>query len=90
MSNVQTTIAPHTQQACCVRTYPTEAQVEETIVKAAKAQVAWKEVPLKDRIAICHRFLDQMQTQKDEAAKEITDQIGRSVAISCACSDRRQ
>lgn len=88
MSNVQTTIAPHTQQACCVRTYPTEDQVEETIVKAAKAQSAWKDVPLKDRIAICHRFLEQMQAQKDEAARELTDQMGRSVAISCASSDR--
>lgn len=80
MSNIQTTIAPHTQLPCCTRTYPTQDQVEETIKKAAHAQSSWKNVPLKERIGICQKFLEVMQAGKDEAARELTEQMGRSVA----------
>lgn len=80
MSNIQTTIAPHTQLPCCTRTYPTQDQVEETIKKAAHAQSSWKNVPLKERIGICQKFLEVMQAGKDEAARELTEQMGRPLS----------
>lgn len=56
-SEVQTTISPHNQQPLVSRTYPSQEQVNEAIVKSKKAQKEWAKVPLKERIAIGRRFI---------------------------------
>lgn len=80
MSDIQITIAPHTQQPCCTRTYPSAQEVDATIERAAQAYESWKLVPLKDRIVICEKFLEEIEKKKDIIAKELTMQMGRYVA----------
>ena len=77
MASEQTTIIPHSQQPYVTRTYPTSDQVDAAIVASAAAQEKWKLVPLKDRIAICSRFFEEMKKNGDVIAKELTIQMGR-------------
>ena len=77
MASEQTTIIPHSQKPYVTRAYPTSDQVDVAIVQAAKAQENWKLVPLKNRIAICSRFLEEMKQNGDVIAKELTVQMGR-------------
>jgi hypothetical protein len=53
----QTTITPHNQQPLVTRTYPSELELNEIIVRASTAQITWARVPLKDRLAIGAKFL---------------------------------
>lgn len=53
----QTTIIPHNQQPLVTRTYPSEAELGDVLVRASLAQKAWARVPLKDRLAIGTKFL---------------------------------
>lgn len=77
MTSVQTTISPHTLQAYVTRSYPSSDQVDAAIVAAADAQSGWKVVPLKDRVDICSRFLDEIKAIGDDIAMELTLQMGR-------------
>ncbi|KIP02001.1 hypothetical protein PHLGIDRAFT_130969 [Phlebiopsis gigantea 11061_1 CR5-6] len=79
-SQVQTTISPHTQQPLVSRTYPSQEQVNEAIVKSKKAQKEWAKVPLKERIAIGRRFIEEFKKGADEVPMELTLQMGRPVA----------
>jgi len=76
-NNEQTTIIPHSQQPYVTRVYPTSDQVDAAIVASAAAQEKWKFAPLKDRMAICSRFLEEMRKKGDVIAKELTIQMGR-------------
>lgn len=53
----QTTIAPHTQEPLVTRQYPSTAELDVTLSKAALAQKAWGKVPLAERIAIGYKFI---------------------------------
>ena len=53
----QTTISPHNQAPLCTRIYPSEAELEEKLQNAARAQEAWKQIDLKERIAIGYKFM---------------------------------
>lgn len=52
-------------------------QVQAAVERAAKAQKAWKKVPIKERVALGRKFLEILGTRKDELAKELTMQMGR-------------
>jgi len=62
------------------RTYPSEPELDDIIVRASVAQRAWARVPLKDRLAIGTKFLDEFQKMSDEIPLELTLQIGRPVS----------
>lgn len=53
----QTTISPHNQTPLCTRVYPTEAELDEKLQNAARAQEAWKQIDLKERIAVGYKFM---------------------------------
>ncbi|KAJ7218308.1 succinate semialdehyde dehydrogenase [Mycena rebaudengoi] len=76
----QTTISPHNQQPFLQRTYPTVHDLDATIGRAAAAQKAWTAVPLADRIAIGHKFIEEFKKMSDEVPMELTMQMGRPIA----------
>lgn len=76
----QTTIVPHTQKPLITRVYPTEAELDAAIDRAAKGQTAWKEVPLDERIAIGRKFIDEFRKKSEEVPLELTMQMGRPVS----------
>ena len=56
-AQIQTTITPHNQAPYITRTYPSQEALEGTIQVAKDAQKQWAKVPLKERIAIGHKFV---------------------------------
>lgn len=57
MATSQTTLTPHTQAPLVTRHYPSEAQLDATILASAAAQKSWARVPLAERIAIGRKFI---------------------------------
>ncbi|CAA7268496.1 unnamed protein product [Cyclocybe aegerita] len=80
MPEIQTTIIPHNQEPYVTRTYPTEAELDTVIAKAAVAQKSWSAVPLDQRIAIGRRFTEEFKKMGDEIPKELSLQMGRPVS----------
>ncbi|KAK0445132.1 succinate semialdehyde dehydrogenase [Armillaria borealis] len=80
---VQTTIIPHSQQPLVTRTYPSEQELDGFIAIASKAQKTWSKVPLKERIAIGYKFIDEFKALSEDLPMELTLQMGRPVS-QCA------
>jgi len=57
-------------------------QIERVLVDARRAAREWRRVPLADRIAATHRFLDAFDEQADAVADELTGQMGKPIAQS--------
>ncbi|KAK0211472.1 succinate semialdehyde dehydrogenase [Armillaria fumosa] len=81
--SVQTTIIPHSQQPLVTRTYPSEQELDGFITIASKAQKTWNKVPLKERIAIGYKFIDEFKALSEDLPMELTLQMGRPVS-QCA------
>ncbi|GAW10046.1 succinate semialdehyde dehydrogenase [Lentinula edodes] len=83
-STSQTTITPHNQQPFVTRNYPTESELDATIVRAAEAQKAWAKVPLEERIKIGRKFIDEFkslaQSSEPNLSLELTLQMGRPIS----------
>ncbi|KAG6333991.1 hypothetical protein ID866_5096 [Astraeus odoratus] len=80
-TQTQTTISPHNQAPLCTRVYPSEAELDEKLGNAARAQEAWKKVDLKERIAIGRKFMEEFEKIKgDQLYRELTEQMGRPVS----------
>ncbi|XP_006463932.1 hypothetical protein AGABI2DRAFT_194578 [Agaricus bisporus var. bisporus H97] len=77
---VQVTITPHTQQPLVSRTYPVREDLNATINKAHIAQKSWSRIPVKDRVAIGRRFMDEFKKMSDDIPLELTMQMGRPVS----------
>ncbi|RDX44684.1 succinate semialdehyde dehydrogenase [Lentinus brumalis] len=75
----QTTLIPHNQQPLVIRSYPSETQLERSIQYAAAAQEKWARVPLKQRVEIGRRFMEEFGKMRDEIPLELTLQMGRPV-----------
>ncbi|KAI0791352.1 Aldehyde/histidinol dehydrogenase [Abortiporus biennis] len=78
----QTTISPHTQQplANSTRVYPSKDALGGIIKQSKEAQKGWAKVPLKERIAIGRKFIDEFKRTADEVPLELTLQMGRPVS----------
>ncbi|KAI0304764.1 succinate semialdehyde dehydrogenase [Russula brevipes] len=80
MASSQTTITPHNQQPLVTRTFPSEPELDGVIRRAAVAHQLWARVPLKGRLAIGAKFVDEFQKLSDEIPLELTLQMGRPVS----------
>ncbi|KAH9175480.1 succinate semialdehyde dehydrogenase [Lactarius sanguifluus] len=76
----QTTITPHNQTPLVTRTYVSQSELDDIVKRSSEAQKAWARVPLKDRLAIATKFVDEFQKMKDEIPLELTLQMGRPVS----------
>ncbi len=54
-------------------------QIQQALVNAAQAAREWRRVPLADRIALTHRFLDAFDAQSEAIAAELTGQMGKPI-----------
>jgi acyl-CoA reductase-like NAD-dependent aldehyde dehydrogenase len=62
------------------RPYASESEVSATFDRAAKAQAAWKLVPLEERGALLNKFVDAFTSMSDEIVPELAWQMGRPIA----------
>ncbi|KAF8056685.1 NAD-aldehyde dehydrogenase [Lyophyllum atratum] len=80
MPEIQTTITPHSQKPYVLREYPSELELDSAIHNAAEKQKAWAAVPLKERITIGRKFIDEFKSMSKEIPLELTLQMGRPVS----------
>ncbi|GLB39323.1 putative aldehyde dehydrogenase family protein [Lyophyllum shimeji] len=80
MPEIQTTITPHNQHPYVSREYPPVSELDAAIQNAVEAQKAWAAVPLKERIAIGRKFIDEFKGMADQIPLELTMQMGRPVS----------
>jgi len=53
------------------------AQIDATLDRAVAAQKLWRQVPVKERVEYCRRFVAAFVAKKSEIARELTMQMGR-------------
>lgn len=78
--SLQTTISPHNQQPLVSKSYPAKNELDGFIIKAREAQKSWSNVPLKERVAIGYRFMEEFQKISGEITQELTLQMGRPIS----------
>ncbi|KAF8269307.1 succinate semialdehyde dehydrogenase [Lactarius quietus] len=76
----QTTITPHNQTPLVTRTYVSQSELDDIVKRSSEAQKRWARVPLKERLAIATKFVDEFQKMADEIPLELTLQMGRPVS----------
>ncbi|KAJ7241029.1 Aldehyde/histidinol dehydrogenase [Mycena haematopus] len=76
----QTTISPVDLQPIAHRPYPTSEALDATIARAAAAQKEWAAVPLAERIAIGHKFIEEFIAISERIPAELTKQMGRPIS----------
>jgi acyl-CoA reductase-like NAD-dependent aldehyde dehydrogenase len=64
------------------RPFAKPAEVDRALERAIRAQAAWKQVPLKDRVELVGKAVDAFVRKKDVLAEEITRQMGRPISQS--------
>ena len=79
---IQRTISPIDGSVYVERPLATDAQIQQAMERARRAQAHWKRVPIAGRAAIVNRFVDAFVTRKEKIAEEITRQMGRPLAQS--------
>lgn len=79
----QVTISPNDLQPVVQRIYPSSEELDAAITRAATAQKSWSAVPLQERIAIGHKFIEEFTGMGERVPAEIAKFMGRLV---CCCS----
>lgn len=79
---MQKTISPVDGSIYVERTYADEQEIQRKLDAARRSQRGWKRVPLVERAAICTRFVEHFERNRDAAAEELTRQMGRPIAHS--------
>ncbi|HKQ25622.1 MAG TPA: aldehyde dehydrogenase family protein [Burkholderiales bacterium] len=82
MTDSQKTISPIDGSVYVERPLATDAQIQQAMERAGRAQAQWKRVPIAGRAAIVNRFVDAFVERKAKIADEITRQMGRPAAQS--------
>lgn len=83
MSNRQfRTVSPIDGAVVVERPLATDAQVEAALERAARAQRAWRNVPVAERAAVCDRMVAWCVERADDLGRELTLQMGRAIAHS--------
>ena len=82
MTEIQKTISPIDASIYVERPLATDAQIQQAMELAKRAQAKWKQVPIVGRAAIVNRFVDAFVARKEKIAEEITRQMGRPISQS--------
>ncbi|MGK0617598.1 aldehyde dehydrogenase family protein [Meiothermus cerbereus] len=79
---IQRTVSPVDGRIYVERTLAGPAALEQTLAQAAKAQKAWAQTPLHERLAIVERMVEVMLGAVEAVAEELTWQMGRPIRYS--------
>ncbi len=75
-------VSPVDQSVYLERPFARATEIDAVLNKAAKAELAWRKVPLKQRQEILARAVDGFVRHGEQIAEEITWQMGRPVKQS--------
>ena len=79
---IQRTISPVDGCIYVERTLAGPEELEHTLAQAARAQKAWAQTPLDERLAIVERMVEVMLGAVEAVAEELTWQMGRPIRYS--------
>ncbi len=79
MINNFQTISPVDNSIYVERSYADDAQIEQTLAKASKAQKEWKQTSISDRAQACRKVVEYFEIHTVEMATELTWQMGRPI-----------
>lgn len=82
MTEIQKTISPVDGSVYVERPLATDAEAQEIMGRARRAQAGWRKLPVASRAAFVNRFIDAFVARKDRIAEEITWQMGRPISQS--------
>ncbi|MEN9552685.1 MAG: hypothetical protein RLY24_280 [Actinomycetota bacterium] len=79
MTAVHTIYSPIDGSVVAERELADDAHVEHVLARASSAQHMWRSTPLDQRIALCERMVQWLETNVADIAHEITVQMGRPI-----------
>ncbi|DBA04474.1 TPA: hypothetical protein N0F65_010070 [Lagenidium giganteum] len=68
---------PYSGEIYCEVKYDTAKEAHAKVDKAHKVQQDWKNVSLKERQALCSKWIDTLESQADVIATDISGQMGK-------------
>jgi len=79
---IQRTISPVDGRIYVERSLAGPEELEQTLARASRAQKAWAQTPLDERLAIVQRMVEVMLGAVEAVAEELTWQMGRPIRYS--------
>lgn len=79
---IQKTISPVDGRVYVERELASGAEIEAALTQAVAAQKRWRDTPLAERLDVCLRFVEAMESDADAIGEELTWQMGRPVRYS--------
>jgi acyl-CoA reductase-like NAD-dependent aldehyde dehydrogenase len=76
------TVSPVDGSVYCTRAYATDSELAALLERATVAQQRWRRVPVEQRATLCSAFVDQVLSEREAAALELSWQMGRPIAQS--------
>lgn len=74
-----TTISPINNQPIFTKHFATSDQIDLVIKSSNEAFYGWRKVPIKHRISLIQKFIQELLKDKKELAKELTLMMGRPI-----------
>jgi len=82
MTFIQKTISPIDGRVVVERPLAEPSQIEAALTQASAAQRVWRQRSLQERAELLGLLVETMMAQRDEIARELTQQMGRPIAQS--------
>ena len=80
MKSILQVVSPVDGSIYAERPLAAPAQIAAALERASRAQAEWKLTPIRERAAICRRFVTVMLANADSVCEELTWQMGRPIA----------
>jgi acyl-CoA reductase-like NAD-dependent aldehyde dehydrogenase len=81
-NQAQRTISPIDGSVYVERPRATESDIERALAQAVQAQKKWRQVPVRERVAIVRKMVEWCLARADAIGEELTRQMGRPVAYT--------
>jgi acyl-CoA reductase-like NAD-dependent aldehyde dehydrogenase len=70
-------INPYDQQPVCSLPYATEAEIQQALDQSQQAFLAWRGVPVTERVEIIRQAVDRFSHRLESVAHDVTRQMGK-------------
>jgi acyl-CoA reductase-like NAD-dependent aldehyde dehydrogenase len=82
MSQTLKTISPADSSVYVERALATSSEIDRALASARRAQAAWKQAAIAERVAVIERFVAAFEAKSASIAEEISWQMGRPIKYS--------
>jgi len=79
-SQVLDVINPYSEDVVCTLPLTQPGEVDAAVARARQAFHGWRGTPIRDRVALCRKFMTVFKQMADQVAADISAQMGKPVA----------